>query len=150
MKTRSMVRAWHAALISIPLVLTACGGDDDEPLLRKTSLGEVRGAADSTTGTLSWKGIPFAKPPVGALRWQPPQDAEAWTTARSATSFGNACVQYGRIYGPGSNNKYDATIGTTLNQAVGSEDCLYLNVWRPATGEGNLPVIVFFHAAQDR
>ena len=41
-------------------------------------------------------------------------------------------MQYGRIYGPGANNTYDATIGTTLNQAVGSEDCLYLNIWRPA------------------
>jgi len=148
-KNRSTIRAWHAALLSIPLVLTACGGDDDDPLLRKTSLGEVRGASDTTTGTYSWKGIPFAKPPVAALRWQPPQDAEAWTTARSATSFGNACVQYGRIYGPGSNNKYDATIGTTLNQAVGSEDCLYLNVWRPANGDGNLPVIVFFHGGSN-
>ena len=50
---------------------------------------------------------------------------------------------------PGSNNKYDATIGTTLGTAVGSEDCLYLNIWRPASTEQNLPVIVFFHGGKN-
>ena len=111
-------------------MLAACGGGDDpDPLVRKTHLGEVRGAV--APGAFSWKGIPYAKPPTGELRWQAPQEPQAWTTARAATSFGNACSQYGRIYGPGANNKYDETIGTTLNTAVGSEDCLYLNVWRP-------------------
>ncbi len=69
--------------------------------------------------------------------------------AESTQQFGNACAQYGRIYGPGANNQYDATIGTTLNQAVGSEDCLYLNIWRPATHQGGLPVIVFIHGGSD-
>lgn len=63
--------------------------------------------------------------------------------------FGNACAQYGRIYGPGANNRYDLTIGTTLNEAVGSEDCLYLNIWRPATNHGGLPVIVFVHGGSN-
>ena len=58
-------------------------------------------------------------------------------------------MQYGRIYGPGANNRYDATIGSTLNQAVGSEDCLYLNIWRPATGATDLPVIVFIHGGSN-
>ena len=143
----------YAALLSIPLLLAACGGggggSGDDPLERQTHLGKVRGAADAAAGTWSWKGIPFAQPPVGALRWQAPQEPQAWTTTRAADAFGNACAQYGRIYGPGSNNKYDETIGTTLNQAVGSEDCLYLNVWRPATTESNLPVIVFFHGGSN-
>lgn len=155
LKTRktSMTRlaAWTAAA-ALTLVLAACGGGSGSssgPLMRQTSFGPVIGAADTTTATYSWKGIPYAKPPVGALRWQAPQDPDAWTVARAATSFGNACSQYGRIYGPGANNKYDATIGTTLNTAVGDEDCLYLNVWRPATSEGNLPVIVFFHGGSN-
>ncbi len=71
------------------------------------------------------------------------------TRTLTTQAFGNACVQYGRIYGPGSNNTYDQTIATTLNQAVGSEDCLYLNIWRPATGDTNLPVIVFIHGGSD-
>ena len=58
-------------------------------------------------------------------------------------------MQYGRIYGPGANNRYDPTIGTTLNQAVGSEDCLYLNIWRPADRRGNRPVIVFVHGGSN-
>jgi para-nitrobenzyl esterase len=151
LKTRKIKQrlAACAAAISVPLLLAACGSSDSDPLVRTTSLGEVRGSADTNAGAYSWKGIPYAKPPVGALRWQPPQDAEAWTTARTATAFGNACAQYGRIYGPGSNNRYDETIGTTLNQAVGSEDCLYLNVWRPDSGEENLPVMVFFHGGSN-
>jgi para-nitrobenzyl esterase len=58
-------------------------------------------------------------------------------------------VQYGRIYGPGTNNRFDATIGTTLNTAVGKEDCLYLNIWRPATHAAGMPVIVFVHGGSD-
>jgi para-nitrobenzyl esterase len=142
--------AWIAA-IGVPLLLAACGGSSggDTALVRNTHLGAVQGAEDSASGTYSWKGIPYAKPPVGPLRWQAPQEPDIWITARQATSFGNACAQYGRIYGPGANNRYDQTIGTTLNQSVGSEDCLYLNVWRPANDNGNLPVIVFFHGGSN-
>ncbi|MCV4633211.1 carboxylesterase family protein, partial [Escherichia coli] len=78
------------------------------------------------SGTYAWLGIPFAKPPVGALRWRAPAEPDAWSGKRDAKAFGNACIQNGRIYGPGSNNTYDATIGTTLNTPVGSEDCLTL------------------------
>ena len=127
--------------------LTACGGSDDDPSTKvDTSFGKIQGVDDSAhSGTLSWKGVPFAKAPVGALRWSAPVDPDPWTTTRLATQFAQPCVQYGRIYGPGANNTYDATIGTTLNQAVGDEDCLYLNLWRPATRQSNLPVIVFIH-----
>jgi para-nitrobenzyl esterase len=138
---------WIAAA-SLPLVLlSACGGSSDDPLVRRTSLGEIAGANEADS--YAWKGIPYAQAPVGALRWKAPQDAAAWTGTRTTTSYGNACAQYGRIYGPGANNRYDETIGTTLNQAVGSEDCLYLNVWRPASGESNLPVIVFLHGGSN-
>ena len=51
----------------------------------------------------------------------------------------------GRIYGPGANNRFDDTIGQTLNTPLGSEDCLTLNIWRPATAQDNLPVLVFIH-----
>ena len=145
---RTRAAAWAGA-IGAALLLSACGDGGNDPLLRKTHLGDIRGAVDIASATYSWKGIPYAKAPVGALRWQPPQEPEAWTTARATTAFANACAQYGRIYGPGSNNKHDETIATTLNQAVGSEDCLYLNVWRPATNESNLPVIVFLHGGSN-
>jgi para-nitrobenzyl esterase len=132
------------------VLLSACGGSNGSPVTRSTQYGVVEGVNNGDTlGTYAWKGIPFAKAPVGSLRWQAPADPDSWSTAREAKQFGNACAQYGRIYGPGSNNRYDETIGTTLNQAVGSEDCLYLNIWRPATEEKNLPVIVFLHGGSN-
>ena len=151
-QTAGLVRL-AAALALGAGMLAGCGGGggniEPDPLLVKTHLGDVLGAENTTAGTYSWKGIPVAAAPTGTLRWQAPQEPQAWTTAKVTTSFGNACSQYGRIYGPGTNNRYDETIGTTLNTAVGSEDCLYLNVWRPTTKETNLPVIVFFHGGSN-
>lgn len=154
-----------AATLALPLLLAACGGGSGEEaggaqaaakaaaratpagVVRTTHLGRVRGSAHA--GVLSWKGIPFAQPPVGSLRWQAPQEPQGWNTIRDTKEFAAACAQYGRIYGPGANNRYDETIATTLGQAVGSEDCLYLNVWRPAGSADNLPVIVFFHGGSN-
>ncbi|HYC42730.1 MAG TPA: carboxylesterase family protein [Noviherbaspirillum sp.] len=116
---------------------------------RATEYGWIDGAVDPSTKTLSWKGIPYAKPPVGELRWRAPADPDKWSVVRSTKQYGNACSQYGRIYGPGTNNRYDETIGTTLNTAVGHEDCLYLNIWRPANNGKKLPVIVFFHGGSN-
>lgn len=152
MQFKRYVRPFAAAAIVLP-VLAACGNGDDNntnQTTRSTQFGQVTGVVDAGgSGTLSWKGIPYAKAPVGALRWKAPADPDAWAAAKTTTSFAPACVQYGRIYGPGANNTWDATIGTTLNQAVGSEDCLYLNVWRPANDNRNLPVIVFYHGGSN-
>jgi para-nitrobenzyl esterase len=131
-------------------LLCACGGSSDNPALRQTSLGAVQGSDDTVAnGTYSWKGIPFAQAPTGALRWKAPADLAAWGQTLAATRFGNACLQNGRIYGPGSNNAYDATIATTLNTPVGSEDCLTLNIWRPAGGSTGLPVIFFVYGGSN-
>lgn len=160
------------ACVALVAPLAAWPGDGHAELERRTSFGKVLGSDDShASGTFAWKGIPFAKPPIGELRWHAPVDPDRWRGTRSARQFGNACVQYGRIYGPGANNRYDATIGTTLGQAVGSEDCLYLNIWTPAQhGHGRagwrdaeererpgrhdddargLPVIVFVHGGSN-
>ena len=137
-----MFRSWcaTAAMAALAVLqLAGCGGDSSPgttppPTQRATSLGAVEGNDDSaSTGTYSWKGVPFAKPPVGALRWKAPADAEPWTTVRSTKAFGNSCAQTAGLYSPGTSNGYDASIGTRLTQTVGSEDCLYLNIWAPAT-----------------
>ncbi|QBK06375.1 carboxylesterase/lipase family protein [Hylemonella gracilis] len=100
---------------------------------RSTSVGSVLGVDQSASeGLYSWKGVPYAQPPVGALRWKAPADPQAWASVRRTQAFGPACVQTGRLYGPGLNNRYDATIGDTLGKTVGSEDCLYLNIWQPS------------------
>ncbi len=139
------------AAVAATFVLGACSSSDgDAPTVRDTSYGRVAGVDDSAaSGTYAWKGIRFAKAPVGALRWKAPVEPDRSDATMDAKQFGNACVQYGRIYGPGANNRYDATIGSTLNQAVGSEDCLFLNVWRPAGDATKLPVIVFIHGGSN-
>ncbi|HEY1228917.1 MAG TPA: carboxylesterase family protein [Ramlibacter sp.] len=139
-----------AACMALSIPLLAAAAPHDGKTVRQTAFGPIVGNDDtSTSGTYSWKGVPFAAPPVGNRRWAPPVDPVAWTAAKDTRAFGNACVQYGRIYGPGANNRFDATIGTTLNQAVGQEDCLYLNIWRPASQRDNLPVIVFVHGGSN-
>ena len=131
------------------LALAACGGGggSGDTNVRLTTYGLVTGV--EAAGAVSWKGIPFAKPPVGALRWKAPVEPDVWTSARDGSRFGNACIQNGRIYGPGANNTYDATIATTLNTPVGSEDCLTLNIWRPDSGQSDLPVIFFVYGGSD-
>ncbi|WP_393937031.1 tannase/feruloyl esterase family alpha/beta hydrolase [Piscinibacter sakaiensis] len=117
---------------------------------RQTAFGAVVGTdLSATSGTYAWKGVPFAKAPVGELRWKAPVDPDAWSTPRFTQQFGPACSQAGRLYGPGLNNRYDASIGSSLGQTVGSEDCLFLNIWRPAGAATQLPVIVWVHGGSN-
>lgn len=112
--------------------------------------GQVLGADESArSGTWCWKGIPFARPPVGELRWRAPAAPEPWADIRDASQFGQPCIQNGRLFGPGANNTYDETIASTLNTPVGSEDCLTLNIWRPATADAKLPVMLFIHGGSN-
>ena len=149
MRKHAVKAGWGMAAL-VCAILSGCGGGGDAPEFRNTAYGTVQGVDDSNgSGTYYWKGIPYAKAPVGALRWRAPQEPDAWTQARSTQKFGNACIQNGRVYGPGLNNTYDATIGTTLNTPVGSEDCLTLNIWRPASDAKDLPVIVFIHGGSN-
>lgn len=152
-KTTTTYRLRTASLLLASTLLTCCAmaaPKNDKALERQTRHGPVVGVDDSAmNGTHAWKGVPFAAPPVGVLRWAAPVDPAPWKAPRLTQQFANACVQYGRIYGPGANNRYDLTIATTLNQAVGSEDCLYLNIWRPADRRGGLPVIVFVHGGSN-
>jgi len=106
------------------------------PLERLTTLGAVRGVAQAASETYAWLGIPYAKPPIGELRWRAPQVSEPWPSTRAADRFGPGCAQLGGFQGPASTREY--------GQPVGSEDCLTLNVWRPASA-ARLPVVVFIH-----
>ncbi len=114
----------------------------DNPLLRQTLYGAVRGT-EADYGTWAWLGVPYAAPPVGGLRWRAPRDPEPWSGIRDAGTFCSYCPQYGNYLSETGRE----TMGGYVGQGVptGSEDCLYLNIWRPATNEQKLPVYVFIH-----
>ncbi len=100
----------------------------------QTDAGQIAPARDSTAEVRIFKMIPYAAPPVGALRWKPPQPVAPWQGVRRADSFGPGCMG-GSSYGPASVFYHGAQ--------VVSEDCLYLNVWTPAkSGTEKLPVFV--------
>ena len=154
MKLFSRVR--HSTFITLAaagVLISACGGSDEvNPEIRTTRYGEVLGVDDSArSGTVFWKGIPFAQAPVGALRWKAPRAPLAWTGTRDAKAFGDSCIQNPRLYSPGNSNTFDASVGDNLvsGHTPGSEDCLSLNIWRPANGGKNLPVIVFIHGGSN-
>jgi len=99
----------------------------DSGTISGTSSGTSSGIADG--GLRAYLGIPYAAPPVGALRWKPPQPVAAWKGTRPCTQFGPACPQ------PKQDPKGNY-----------SEDCLSLNVWTPARKAGaRLPVMVWVH-----
>ena len=101
----------------------------------KIDTGKLEGKSDGTI--TAFLGVPFAKPPVGDLRWKPPVKPAKWKGVRKATEFGSRCMQ-GRIY--------DDMI---FRDPGPSEDCLYLNVWTPAKklgkGKDKLPVMVWIY-----
>jgi para-nitrobenzyl esterase len=102
------------------------------PTITVTQSGAVQGVVGGNL--LAFRGIPFAAPPVGNLRWQPPQPPANWAGIRAASSFGSACPQLN---------------GT--NQPIGDEDCLFLNVFMSAT-PSNQPqaVMVYIHGGGNR
>lgn len=101
-------------------------------LVRNTRFGALEGVLEREGKVLAWKGIPYAKPPVGELRWRAPQPVEPWTGIRPAKAFGPVSVQ------------------KCEDQVIGSEDCLYLNVFRPNDAQEGLPVFFFIHGGNNQ
>ena len=117
------------ALVTAAAMLVLPPQDPDRPVAA-TASGPVVGV--SADGVSSFKGIPYAAPPVGALRWTPPRAPQAWMTPRDASGYGAICIQ------PPANG--DPGVGPPPM----SEDCLTLNVWFP-DGARDLPVMVWIH-----
>ncbi len=158
----------RAVLLGLLIALVACSGEDStsaaedpeaaqsgsgaaadnasaaptEPVVdrryREPPAGPVQGFI-SSAGALAWQGVPFAKPPVGTLRWRAPQPMAAWTETLDARAFGSPCVQL-PVDMEGTGIDPDAPYG--------DEDCLYLNIYRPDTADNPdapLPVMVWIH-----
>lgn len=126
--------------------LTAPGTADGGPLL---TIGDVRyrGAHVENGDIEAFRGIPFAAPPVGDLRWRPPAPLALPTGERNATRFAPVCLQ-----GTYMSDWYRGVVAgfggdpATIENPPESEDCLYLNLWRPAHRDGEaLPLIVYIH-----
>jgi para-nitrobenzyl esterase len=101
-------------------------GSWNNEVLVQTKYGLVSGFSDNNSWC--WKGIPYATPPVGPLRWKAPLDPTPWSGTRKTKKFRSFAAQYMPFLGP-----------------IGSEDCLYLNIWRPKTSETALPIYFYIH-----
>jgi para-nitrobenzyl esterase len=125
MRTRVLWNLGLAAAIGV--AVTAA------PEVVRVDSGQIAGV--SADGVRAFKGIPYAAPPVGDLRWKPPQPAAPWSGVKAADTFGPECVQ----------TAYPAGSVYTMEPAPQSEDCLYLNVWTAATAADKRPVMVWIH-----
>jgi len=137
--SRVLIASALVAMVFLPLLSCASARSPEIPAVflpgewkgstyATTSFGTLEGRYDQEN-TISWVGIPYAAPPVGDLRWQAPVPPSKWEGVRKAMRFGPKSVQRSILTGA----------------AIGSEDSLYLNVWRPATRMTGLPVFVWIH-----
>lgn len=124
-------------LLTLLLLLAACGSADlpgevpGAPRVRLAD-GELQGAPSETGAGAVFRGIPFAKPPLGPLRWHEPVPVDGWQGVKLATDYGPACPQ------PGGHGPQD-------------EDCLYLNVWTPEWPvRGAHPVMMWIYGGANR
>ncbi|MBV8684070.1 MAG: carboxylesterase family protein [Caulobacteraceae bacterium] len=122
----------------LPLLACAAGslagcGQRDAPLVVRVPEGALRGMAHGSA--IAFKGVPYAAPPVGELRWAPPQPPTPWTGERDATRFAAVCPQPANRSIP--------------KGAVQNEDCLTLNIWRPREWPDRAPVLVWVHGGGD-
>jgi para-nitrobenzyl esterase len=124
----------RSCFILLVVILYTCVNAFAQTSQVKIANGTLEGTTNTATGIRSFKGIPFAQPPVGDLRWKEPQPVKNWTGVRKADHFGPKAMQ---------KNIYSDMV---FRGDGSSEDCLYLNVWTPAkSAKEKLPVLVYFY-----
>lgn len=140
----------RAIMLSVlALALAACGSEETPPptpeqsTARTIGQGELIGFTDDATGAQIWRGIPFAAAPVGELRWRAPRPAPAFEARLEALASSGRCAQM--------TTPLDQGEGIEPGELIGSEDCLYLDIYAPAgAGEGDdLPVMVWIHGGSN-
>ena len=135
-----------------PIKLRAAVSGDNPVVTQpvETEQGQLTGLVTEDGQVEIYAGIPYAKPPVGELRWREPQDPEPWDGIYAADHFAPMAMQprNSQIYDSLAQiigyHDYEVSLQDNFRDAV-SEDSLYLNIWKPAENTGNLPVLVFIH-----
>ena len=129
--------------IALAIALAACGQKTppdpvaDDATRRSVAQGDIVGFVVEN-GAHSWRAVPFAAPPEGDLRWRAPRPPAEWDGVREATIFAERCMQL--------SNRLNAGEGIKPGKILGSEDCLYLDIYAPADAVGkDLPVMVWVH-----
>ena len=135
--------AW-VGLLAVLAITVACGGAEPPVAAAGGGAvtvdgGSIAGAPAGDGGVWRYAGIPYAAPPVGALRWQPPQPVVAWEGVHQADELPAGCPQPTRPVPPDSEPFFGP--GATRLE----EDCLYLNVWSAAGPDERVPVMVWIH-----
>lgn len=138
LRPKSTLTRRVAPVLAVAISLAACGAKSQTPaptaplapVEATVASGGLRGYLENDVRI--FKGVPYAQPPVGPLRWRPPQPAQAWAGARDAQVFGSDCMQ-NRVGWDDTQTKLPV-----------SEDCLTLNVWTPASAT-KAPVMVWIH-----
>lgn len=129
----TLIPLWFSTAVQIAMLgsgAAPAAASPDRPIVG-TADGPVQGVQEA--GVVAFKGIPFAAPPVGPLRWRAPQPVTPWTAVRDASRYAADCMQL-----PFPSDA--APLGTAP-----AEDCLYANVWRPAGNAKALPVMVWIY-----
>ena len=131
---RVCIWARWLVLAAACIELSACGRSDHSTYVVRTlatPTGMLQGR--EVAGLLIFKGVPYAAPPLGPLRWRPPQPLRPWAGVRVAEQYGNDCEQ-----------RFDP-LAYGLSKQPKSEDCLALNIWAPASHKTKLPIMVWIH-----
>jgi len=129
MMTRPLAAGAAGLILSLAALSTRPATPADHVV--SVSGGKVEGSSEPNSEVVAFKGIPYAAPPVGSLRWRAPQSGSPWSGIRNATHFGADCMQTPYVISTGQQT---------------SEDCLTVNVWTPALhGNAQRPVMVFIY-----
>ncbi len=129
-------RVVSACLLLIPIIAAAQGATPQpSPQARVTIAQGALEGTEPSPGIFAYFGIPFAQPPVGNLRWKPPQPPQPWQGTRIANDHGLPCPQLDEGWNHGDSQHW-------------SEDCLHLDVWTPADAH-DLPVMVYIHGGSN-
>jgi para-nitrobenzyl esterase len=125
--------------LSFALILSVVSISSLTAQVVQTAQGKISGVKSLDSAVTVFKGVPFAAPPTGDLRWRAPQPPASWQGVRKTDEFGASCMQLK------AGERLPWTREFMVQNSI-SDDCLYLNIWTPRTNaSANLPVIVFIH-----